>query len=41
MRIVIVKEAFKRKISFLKGKLNIELREKLVMCYVWSIALYG
>ena len=29
------------KISLLTSKLNIELREKLVRCYVWSIALYG
>jgi len=31
MRIVIAKEAFKRKISLLTSKLNIELRKKLVM----------
>ena len=30
-----------RKKSFLTRKLNIELRKKLVRCYVWSIALYG
>ena len=41
MKIVISKEAFNRKISLLKSKLNIELRKKLVSCYVWSIALYG
>jgi hypothetical protein len=41
MRIVIAKEAFNRKISLLTSKLNIELRKKLVRCYVWSIALYG
>ena len=41
MRITIAKEAFNRKISFLTRKLNIELSEKLVRCYVWSIALYG
>ena len=29
------------KISFLTSKLNIELKKKLVSCYVWSIALYG
>ena len=23
------------------SKLNIELKKKLVKCYVWSIALYG
>ena len=40
-RIVIAKEAFNRKISLLRSKVNIELRKKLVRCYVWSIALYG
>ena len=38
---IIAKEAFNRKISFLKSKLNIKLRKKLVTCYVWRIALYG
>ena len=37
MRIVIAKEAFNRKISLLTSKINIELREKLIRCYV----LYG
>jgi hypothetical protein len=41
MRIVIVKEAFNRKISLFTRKLNIELKKKLLRCYVWSIALYG
>jgi hypothetical protein len=41
MRIAIAKEAFNRKISILTGKLNIELKKKLVRCNVWSIALYG
>ena len=27
--------------SLLTSKLNIELKKKLVRCYVWSIALYG
>ena len=27
--------------SLLTSKLNIELKNKLVRCYVWSIALYG
>ena len=34
MRIAIVKEAFKRKMSLLTSKLNIELKKKLVRCYV-------
>ena len=37
MRIAIVKEAFNRKMSLLTSKLNIELKRKLVRCYVWSI----
>jgi hypothetical protein len=41
MRIVIAKEAFNRKMSLLTIKLNIELKKKLVKCYVWSIAYYG
>ena len=41
MRINIAKEAFNRKMSLLTSKINIELRNKLVRCYVWSIALYG
>jgi hypothetical protein len=41
MRIAIAKEAFNRKMTLLTSKLNIELKKKLVRCYVWSIALYG
>ena len=41
MRISIAREAFNRKMSLLTSKLNIELKKKLVRCYVWSIALYG
>ena len=41
MRIAIASETFNRKISLLKNKLNIELKKKLVRCYVWSTALYG
>ena len=37
MRITIANEAFNRKISLLTCKLNIEIRKKLVRCYVWSI----
>ena len=40
MVIVIAKGAFNRKISLLTNKLNIELRKKLLRCYVGSIALY-
>jgi hypothetical protein len=37
----IAKEAFNRKISLLTSKPNIEIKNKLVRYYVWSIALYG
>ena len=41
MRIAVAKETFIRKMSLLTSKLNIELKKKLIRCYVWSIALYG
>ena len=41
IRIAIAKEAFNRKISLLTSKLKIKLKNKLVTCYVWSIALHG
>ena len=41
MRIAIANEAFNRKMSLLTSKLNIELKTKVIRCYVWSIALYG
>ena len=40
IRIAIAKESFIRKMPLLTSKLNIELKKKLVRCYVWSIALY-
>jgi hypothetical protein len=35
------KDAFNKKRTFFPSTLDLELREKLVKCYVWSIALYG
>ena len=35
------KEAFNRKRSIFCGPLEKELRKKLVMCFVWSVVLYG
>jgi hypothetical protein len=32
--------AFNKRALF-TGKMDLELREKLVQCYIWSIALYG
>jgi len=40
-RIAMAKAAFKKKRTFFTSTLNLELRKKLVKCYVWSIALYG
>ena len=36
-----VKEAFNINLLLFTSKLNIELRKKLVLCYVWSTVLYG
>jgi hypothetical protein len=35
------KAAFNKKRTLFTGTLELELRKKLVKCYVWSIALYG
>jgi len=35
------KTAFDKKKSLFTRKLNINLRTKLVNCYIWSIAFYG
>ena len=40
MMVVIAKKQLIVK-QLLISKLNIELRNKLVRCYVWSIVLYG
>ena len=37
IRIGIAKEEFNRKLSLLTNKLTIELKKKLVRCYVWNI----
>lgn len=41
MRIAMAKEAFTRKKTLFCSSLNLELRKRLVKCYVWSIFLYG
>ena len=33
--------AFNKKRALFTTKLNLELRKRLVKCYIWSIALYG
>ena len=40
-RIVIAKTAFNRKKTLFTSKLDLNLRKKLVKCYIWSVALYG
>jgi hypothetical protein len=35
------KAAFNKKRTLFTCTLDLELRKKLVKCYVWSIALYG
>jgi hypothetical protein len=37
----VVKAAFSRKKTLFTTKLDLNLRKKLVKCYIWSIALYG
>jgi hypothetical protein len=39
-RIALAKATFNKKTLF-TSKLELNLREKLVKCYIWSIALYG
>jgi hypothetical protein len=40
-RTAMVKAAFSKKKSLFDIKLHLNLREKLVKCYIWSRALYG
>jgi hypothetical protein len=35
------KAAFNKKRALFISKMDLELRKKLVKCYIWSIALYG
>jgi hypothetical protein len=35
------KAAFNKNRALFTGKMGLELRKKLVKCYIWSIALYG
>jgi hypothetical protein len=37
----VAKAAFSKKKTLFTSTLDLELRKKLVKCYVWSIALYG
>jgi hypothetical protein len=40
-RIDMAKAAFKKKKNLITSKLDLNLRKKLVECYIWSLALYG
>ena len=40
-RIAVAKAAFNKKKNLFTSKLDLNLRKKLVTCYVWSMALYG
>jgi hypothetical protein len=40
-RIAMEKAAFNKKKARFTSKMDLEVRKKLVKCYVWSIALYG
>ena len=40
-RIAMAKAAFNKKRTLFTSTLDLELRKKLVKCYVWSMALYG
>jgi hypothetical protein len=40
-RIAMAKSAFNKKRVLFTSKMDLELRKKLVKCYIWSIALYG
>jgi hypothetical protein len=40
-RIAMAKAAFNKKNALFTSKLDLNLRKKLVKCYIWSIALYG
>jgi hypothetical protein len=40
-RIAMAKVAFNKQRTLFTSTLGLELRKKLVKCYIWSIALYG
>ena len=41
IRIAMAKAAFSKKKTLFTSKLDLNLRKKLVKCYIWSMALYG
>ena len=40
-RIALAKAAFNKKKTIFTSTLDLNLRKKLVKCYIWSTALYG
>jgi hypothetical protein len=40
-RIAVAKAAFNKKKNLFTSKVDLNLRNKLVKCYIWNIALYG
>jgi hypothetical protein len=40
-RVFVAKAAFNKKRARFTSKMDLELRKKLVKCYIWSIVLYG
>ena len=40
-RTAMAKAAFNKKGALFTSTLDLELRKKLVKCYIWSVALYG
>ena len=40
-KIAMAKAAFNKKKTLFTSKLDLNLRKKLVKCYIWSMVLYG
>jgi hypothetical protein len=40
-RIAMANAAFNKKRDLFTSEMDLELRKKLVKCYIWGIALYG
>jgi len=40
-RIATAKAAFSKKKTLFTSKMGLNLRKKLIKCYIWSMALYG
>jgi len=40
-RITMTKAAFNKMRALLNSTMNLEMRKKLVKCYIWSLVLYG